>query len=533
MKLSKQELTQIIAEYREAISKTKHKSEDIETFIQSASQTLFDYCAQFPEDTEFQYRIKRLFGRMELRISIPGEKKGLYESGEMSEERDLLRRIHAMKLASPLDTQYLYIRGNNTLIFLTPPVKRFTGLRNPLVLASLIGLVLGLLASLLPSSVTSVLVDDIASPVLDVALNLMTGIMGPIIFLSLVTAVSTAESIGELNRLGWKLFRQFLAIAVFITLVSMAVAFGVFSISKGQAKLDFTPDVLVNMLLSVIPTNLITPFTENNFPQLLVMGLAMGVALLLLDRKESALGNIILDLRDWINELLRLILILTPIIPGLTLFKIFAARDFSSFVRGWKFIAATYACMVIVLIVKLIKVKLHFRELNLSRFIHNIGPAVKTAFFSGSEIVAVKKFYEVTEGPLAISKPFASLWVPLNQSMLSPIGPIYYALAPFFVAKITGTPISLEALFILLILCVQLSLAYPGVTAGNTIIFHALGLSTDYVGMFSAYSIFIKNASAAYGIAYRALEITETAYATHNIDIEKCNQPPKAESSQG
>ena len=39
-----------------------------------------------------------------------------------------------------------------------------------------------------------------------------------------------------------------------------------------------------------------------------------------------------------------------------------------------------------------------------------------------------------------------------------------------------------------------------GITAGNTIVFKALGLSTDYVGLFSAYSVFIKNASAAYSV---------------------------------
>ena len=105
--------------------------------------------------------------------------------------------------------------------------------------------------------------------------------------------------------------------------------------------------------------------------------------------------------------------------------------------------------------------------------------------------------------------------------MLAPIGSISFVLAPFFVAEITGTPISVNFIFILLILSVQLSLAYPGIVAGNTIIFSAVGLSTDYVGMFSAYNVFIKNASAAFGITFRLLEITETDYDTDNIDIEK------------
>ena len=523
MELSEQKIVTALTEYNEAIGRTRLKKKDVDAFMESTSKTLFDYCKQFPEDTEFQYRIQRRFLRVEMRIQIPGEKKDIYEYGKMSEEREILRKIHSLKLASSLDMQYFYIKGSNTIIFLSPPVRNRSVLTNPMVIASLIGLVAGLLCSFLQADISGFLVNDLASPVLNTIIKVMTGIMGPVIFLSLITSISAVDSIGELNRLGTKLFRRFLVITIFISAMAMLVAFLAFSFSRGQTDIAFSPRVLVDMLLSVIPTNLITPFAENNFPQLLVLGLALGIALLLLNRKESVINNFLLDLRDWVNELLRLILKLSPIIPGLTLFKIFARRDFSSFIQGWKFIAAAYACMAIVLIIKLIKVKTRCRTVSFSAILHKILPAVQMALYSGSEIITVKKCDETAKGPLGISKTFADLYGPLNQSMFSPIGPVYYVLAPFFVAEITGTPVSIQFMFILLILSVQLSLAYPGITAGSTIIFNALGLSTDYVGLFSAYSVFIKNASAAYSVTYRLLEITETSYVTESMDTEKCN----------
>lgn len=521
MKLSRQGIEQIIAEYREAVGQTKLKETDIEEFIESISGTLFDYCEEFPEGTEFEYVIRKRFRRMELIISIPGEKKNIYECGMQSEERKMARQIHAMKLASSLDMQYVYLRGCNTLIFLSPPVRNHSVLLNPMIMASLIGLVLGLLCSLLPSNFSGFLVNDLASPVLSVAIKLITGVMGPIIFLSLITAISTMDSINEFNRLGTWLFKRFLVIAVMISAVALAVALLSFSFSRGHSDITFSSRIVIDMLISVIPTNLVMPFVENNFPQLLVLGLVMGIALLLLNRRESILSNAITDLHDWINELLRIILKLTPIIPCLTLFKIFAQRDFSSFIQGWKYIASVYVCMALVLIAKLIRTKVHCRKLDFSLLMRRMLPVIQTAFYSGSEIVALKKFTETVEGPIAISKNYSSLWTPLNQSMLAPIGSISFVLAPFFVAEITGTPISVNFIFVLLILSVQLSLAYPGIVAGNTIIFSAVGLSTDYVGMFSAYNVFIKNASAAFGITFRLLEITETAYDTDNIDIEK------------
>lgn len=520
MILTEQAIQQVLTEYREAIAGRKYEEKEIDVFLESVSETLLDYYTLFPEGTEFEYWIRKRFRRQEFCITISGEKKNIFECGEKSDEREVNRWIHTLKLDSSVDMQYIYLRGNNVLRFVTPPPKHEAILKNPMIIASLIGIAAGSLCLLLPANITDFLVDDLASPVLSLAVVILSGIMGPIIFFSLVTAIGTAGSVNEINRLTSKLFRRFLTIAIFVTIVPMIVSFCLFSLTQGQTDLHFTLRTFVDMLLGVIPRNLVTPFVENNFPQILVLGIVMGMALLLLNGR-NALNNILIDLHDWINELFRLILKITPIIPGLTLFRLFARKDFDGFIQGWKFIVAAYICMAVVLLLKMIKTKIVCKNLSLSLFLQKTKPLIKTAFLSGSEIVALRPLIETVEGPLAISKTFSSLWVPLNQAMLAPVGPIYYVLAAFFIAEITGTPVSVQFFFILLILSVQLSLAYPGITAGNTIIFTALGLSTDFVGLFSVYSVFIKNASAAYGMLFRSLESTEAAYKTKNIDMQQ------------
>lgn len=523
MILSEQAIQQILAEYREAIAGTKHKEKEIDVFLESVSETLFDYYTLFPEGTEFEYLIRKRFRRQELRIIISGEKKDVFECGEKSVEREMNRWTHSLRLDSSVDLMYRYSKDSNVLAFFTPPPRRGTLLKNPMVIASLIGIALGLLCMLLPANITDFLVDDLASPVLSLAVKILSGIMGPIIFFSLVTAIGTANSVSEINRLTSKLFIRFLLIAISFTVVPIIISIILFSLTKGQTDLNFTLRTLVDMLLSVFPNNLLMPFLENNFPQILVLGIVMGMALLLLNGRNN-LGNALMDLHDWINELFRLILKITPIIPGLTLFRLFARKEFGSFLQGWKFIVGAYICMIISLLLKTLHTKIACKGISLSLFLKKTGPLIKGAFLSGSEIISLKPFIETVEGPLGISKSFSSLWVPLNQAMLAPVGPIYYVLAPFFIAEITGTPVSIEFIFILLIMTVQLSLAYPGITAGNTIIFSALGLPTEYVGLFSVYSVFIKNASAAYGMLFRSLEVTEAAYKMDSIDMQQLSK---------
>ncbi len=73
------------------------------------------------------------------------------------------------------------------------------------------------------------------------------------------------------------------------------------------------------------------------------------------------------------------------------------------------------------------------------------------------------------------------------------------------VTKMTGVPISPEFLLILSLLTLQLSMATPGLIPGITILFKSLGLPMSYIGLFSAYSVFIKNSAIAFCGFYRTL----------------------------
>lgn len=523
MELTQQALTRILEEYREKVSRTKLDEDAVNNYMQTVSDKLFDYCSDLPEGTEFDYRIQVRFRRVVLKIIIPGKKKILTEDGAGSPDAEVLKRIHSMRITYNREAPYLYFMGKNILRFSTQTVdiRKQTVIRNPIIIAILAGLAAGILCSLLPENISGTIVSDITSPVLNVAIKLITGAMVPIVFFSLVTAISTVDSISEFSRLGSRFFRKFILISIFLSVIAMIVALAMFTIDRGNMDTHVSIRLFTDLLLSIIPLNVVTPFAEGNFPQLMVLGIVMGIALLLIGKQIRVLDNLLLDLRDWMNELLNIVLKIVPIIPGLSLFQIFAQNDFAKFLQGWKYITAAYVCMIIVLLVKAVHVKRHVKGLSLSKLFRKTWPAAKIAFLSGGEVAIVSNLYEISENDLSIPTGFTGLWIPLNQVMLAPIAPIYYILDPCFTAEITGMPVSITFLFMLFLLTVGLSLAYPGHIAGITIIFNALGLPSDYIGMFSAYSVLIKNAAAAFGTFYRFLELTDIAYATGNFDVKK------------
>lgn len=140
-------------------------------------------------------------------------------------------------------------------------------------------------------------------------------------------------------------------------------------------------------------------------------------------------------------------------------------------------------------------------------------------FSTASSASALKMTYDMAREDLGIDPSLSSLWIPLSNGMLDASSTMFFVLAPFFVADLTGMHISIAFLFIVMLLAIELSMANPGLTAGYTIIFQALGMSAEHVGMFSAFSVVIRNFSAAVCMAYRILEHVEVAWKTGHIDM--------------
>ena len=523
MQLTNETIEQILKECREAIQKIKLDKNETELFLQLTAQTLADYFKEFPEDTELEYNIRKRFGRIELEIRIPGEKKNIFEVGEHYEDRRIHRIINSMRMDAPQKLEYFYILDENILFIRTPRHVDHKTIMNAAVYMILGGIVLGYLCSLLPENINGFLVDDLAKPIGNVITKVMTGVSGPMIFLSVVNAISAVDDIDELNRLGSKLIVRFVLVTVGITAVSVVVGLVFFTLDKGRGDFEFSLSILIDLLIGIIPINIISPFIENDFPQLLMLGVVMGTALLLLGKKDSVLQKLLFDAQDWINQLMYIVLKATPVITFLTFFNLFAQRDFDVFIKGWKYIVLTYVCYVLAGILKMVHVHLHCRKLNFACLLSSITPVVKKSFITAREMGIVNDFNDTVEEKIGISHKFSSLWFPLNQTVLTPKGPVTLILSAFFAAQLTGTPVSVEFVFILFLLTVQISLAYPGSVAANTIIFTALGLPLEYVGMFSAYGLATKNASIGFNTLMRFLEITEAAYKTDCIDLDKQN----------
>ena len=513
----------LLTDYKASLGKARLNDFEKERLLNNLQEVLSLYCAHFGDNIEIRYHIRKRIIRLELIISIKGEKWNPFEE-EKDENLTLLQKINSLSMDGTSQMSYRYIRGYNIIALRSSVYEgRSNLLKQPIIWSIILGIICGWICKGLPQPASSFIVDDIAVPVLNIILKLMSGIMGPVIFLSLVTAINTLDSINELNQMGFKVVRRFIRSAVFCTVVAGLAGILLFGgLAEGTA--DFEPSMIIDMLLSVIPTSLVTPFVENNIPQLVVLGVALGAVLLLLGERLHVLTDILQNVKEWINELVNIVLKAIIIIPFLTILKIIARGESAQLLEGWKFIVGVYGCFILCLVVKLLKVSIRCK-VSIIILLRKLMPLAGKAFVAGSSYAAIGSYYETSKEKLGIKEGFSSFWIPMSHAMLWPCSPIKYTIAAIFAATLAGVPVSVSFLLVLIIIVVELALASPGFAAGCSIIFPALGISVEYVGIFTAYNVFVRNAGAAFDTSYQMLEQIEVAKVMKKIEVNTLSTP--------
>ncbi len=106
----------------------------------------------------------------------------------------------------------------------------------------------------------------------------------------------------------------------------------------------------------------------------------------------------------------------------------------------------------------------------------------------------------------------------MSYAMLNPTTAVTCVASAFCAAKMSGVSVSVPFLVVLLLLSVQVSIASPGLTSSLVIIFGQLGLSPDYVGIFTTCKIVTRKIAALFSAYSALLEELNVAFREKAVD---------------
>jgi len=330
--------------------------------------------------------------------------------------------------------------------------------RLPLYTKILIGLLAGVVFGILANQLGfSEFVFNYIKPVGSAFIRLISMIVVPLVFASLLVGITSLNDIRKLGRIGAKTVVYYLCTTTIAISVGLLLA-NTFRPGAGlseeartkliqnsgedvgaQIETGLKKPKVKDIFLNIIPTNPVKAFVEGKMLQIIFIALLTGICLNLIPSERS---QPVINFFKGINEvMIQIVHIIMKIAP----YGVFAliSAIIADFGLSILFVLFKYSTVVIaglvlhVTIVYSLAIRI-FSKQKVRTFFRGIRPAQLIAFSSGSSSAALPVTMECTERDLGVPREICSFALPLGATVNMDGTALYQGVSAVFIAQVYG-----------------------------------------------------------------------------------------------
>lgn len=291
-------------------------------------------------------------------------------------------------------------------------------------------------------------------PLGDVFLRMVKMVIGPIVFLTVVTGISGIGDMKKVGRLGLK------TIAYFEVVTTAALAFGLIIVNIVKPGAGLTPPVaagaqqsaahivaptkehsVLEFIINVVPDNIIDAFARLDVLQILFFAVLFGAALIAVGEKGKPIEDFLERLSSILFAIVGIVIKFAPIGAfGAIAFAV-ATFGIGSLLSLAKLIISVYVTLglFVVVVLGLIARSYNF---NILKFLLFIKDKSIIAFATcNSEVVMPQLMEKLTR--LGCSKSVVGFVIPTGYSMNQDGAAIYLSMGAIFIAQVYGVDLSI------------------------------------------------------------------------------------------
>ena len=317
-------------------------------------------------------------------------------------------------------------------------------------------------------------------PLGDAFIKLVKMVIGPVIFLTIVTGIAGMSDLKTFGRATAKAFAYFLTFSTLALIIGLIVA-NVVQPGAGMnidpASLDTTKvadfaakaheTTIVGFLTSIIPDTVASAFVDGNILQVLFFSITFGIALFLVGDK----GKPVVDLLESLSHgFFRLVAILIKAAP-IGAFGAFAFTIGKYGIGSLVHLATLIVCFYLtsaLFVVVVLGLVARFNGFSIFRLIAYLKTELFLVLGTSSSESALPSLMDKME-KAGCAKPIVGLVVPTGYSFNLDGTNIYMTLAALFIAQATGVHLSLGDQLLLLGVAMISSKGAAGVTGAGFI----------------------------------------------------------------
>ena len=407
------------------------------------------------------------------------------------------------------------------------------------ILVSLVaGLIVGIACSICvpgDSPVYGYLINGVFYVVGQWFIRLMQMLVVPLVFCSIVCGAASMSDPKMLGKVGvgtilMYLFTTALAVVIAIFLAQLTnpgIGLDMSAIVNVEPKATTTDQTMAEMLINIIPTNIIAAMNNGTMLQIIFFALILGFILGRLGKKVATVNRFFTQFNAIMMHMIGLILKVAPIGIFCLISRAFASLGIDGIVVMGKFFGTVYRGLIVQLLVVYMLMLFLFTRLNPLQFLRKMMPVILFAFSTSSSNATIPLNMETLEKKIGVDSKVASFTIPLGATINMDGTAIMQGAAVIFIAQAFGIDLSFSALLTVVITAVSASIGTAGVPGVGTImlamVFESAGLPVEGVAMIMGIDRLLDMGRTAINVTGDAVVTTCMAKVTGMLDVEVFN----------
>ena len=393
-----------------------------------------------------------------------------------------------------------------------------------------IGIVLGVILGFTIGNAA----DFILKPIADIFLRLLKMLIAPVIFFTIVSGITTMESVKSLRSIGGKILVYYLSTSVLSVIIGLAVAWivspgvqGMIISDSGKKMGDIAKFNFIDSLVSYVPTNPFQALAEANVLQILFFSIFFGMVLLMLGEKVKAVTTVMRQGAEVTIKITEIVMEFSPY--GILALVVLMVNSLSmtTLAEVGKFILADYIALFIVLLV-VYPLQLQFMaKIKSIPFFRAISPAIMIAASTTSSAATLPINLSVADKNLKIPEKIYGFGLTIGATVNTNGMAVAIGVIAIFACNIYGLPITLPLLFQFVFLGLVLSSGDAGVKGAGIVLsatlLSTMGLPLELVPILAAIWPLIDIGHTTVNVVGDLVGVSIIAAREDEMDVEAFN----------
>jgi aerobic C4-dicarboxylate transport protein len=357
--------------------------------------------------------------------------------------------------------------------------------------------------------------------------------ISPVIFCTIVLGIGSIAKAATVGRVGGLALLYFIVMSTFALFIGLVVGNVLhpgegLSIAGTTYEAEGEASTLVDFVLGIIPTTLVSPLTGESVLQTLFVALLVGFAIQQLGARGKPALDAVRLIQSIVFRVLTMILWAAPVGAFGAIAAVVGETGWGAVVQLGTLMLGFYVTCILFIVLVLGTVLKLVSGVNIFSLMKYLAREYLLIVSTSSSESALPRLIAKMEH-LGVSKPVVGITVPTGYSFNLDGTAIYLTMASLFIASAMGTPLSVPEQIGMLVFMIIASKGAAGVT-GAGLATLAGGLQTyrpdlvDGVGIIVGIDRFMSEARAVTNFTGNAVATVVIGTWTKEIDRERVGQ---------